>query len=161
MTRLDNGQWLQQNGRIGQEGAKRLFSDSTYDDKLWEKRNKGYEEKNDPYPHHVEFGLNHFGLTSKGSNATPSSNVTEPVETEPVDDSKVKSILERIDTVIELLGDYVPEYNGDPELAKRQNYLEMVEEIRNNVENNHIFTPSDIRVMNEIYDQYYKEEETV
>lgn len=115
LTLLDNGKWLQQNGRIDTFGAKRVFSEyndkNGYDAKFTEKLNQGYEIENDPNPHHIEQGLNHFGFTAMSDEDTMKNSAEEILGAEVIfandesveDKRKKESILNRIEIIKEQL----------------------------------------------------------
>ena len=153
MTKLNNGKWLQQNGRIGTEGAKRLYDNSTYDKNFLEKLDKGYKGVHDHYFHHIDGALQYFGFTAISMvdsddeiiaiiNASPGS---------PDDEEKIRDILERIDTLKNLIRKHDP-LDISVELST-------VENIRNQISKHHIFTPTDIKKMNELCNKYESKEE--
>ena len=63
LTRLSNGKWMQQNGRIDTIGASRLYSLVSYNETFNRKLDKGYVLSDDPCPHHIEEGLKKLGYT--------------------------------------------------------------------------------------------------
>lgn len=139
MTELDNGKWVQQNGRIGNVGTARVFSNSIWYDKLNEKLSKGYVEKNDTYINHVNEGLAKHGfiLDDGGSE--------QPVEVDMEKYARVKDkILKLIDDVTKATGD----------VDEKVNHLNDLNDILNGLVNENLLTTESINYMNKLIDKY-------
>jgi len=66
LTKLDNGKWLRQNGRIGTAGASEIYainnSTNGFSTKYNEKINKNYEHATEEFASFIEPALNKFGF---------------------------------------------------------------------------------------------------
>ncbi len=142
MTKLDNGKWLSQNGRIGKEGTKRLFhinhDKNGWDVKYDEKITKGYRKAQDHHPHFAELALNHFGMTSLDT-------VVEAVDPDTQEkEQKAERILEQIATIKKALSTE----NPNTETWNRVN------SIQKQVAENKTFPRSSAEFLNEIIVDY-------